>query len=300
MACLVALCAIASSSCSARTARKPVGAWEFVQSAITHESADKARPAAADYTHFLTPRFRMAVERDRTGGEEGWLDHDPLCLCQDPAGLEFAIISITGDSNRAMATIRAGTATAQWQLIRFAGQWRIADIAEYVGGGESEVPSVLLALERWPQPTEADPDAMFFGCSGMEEHCLFLSLGNQAEPDQKLVQLICGTAGSVDRHTMRGAEGLVAVNCGAEKTAATESVWLIEFVPGEYSVWKREQADGQLTWDNLPAGTAFDDQSGILAAEQDCIAGKKGWRGKWVWLGERFERMEFSEQDCGS
>ncbi|MCP5396090.1 MAG: hypothetical protein H6918_05050 [Sphingomonadaceae bacterium] len=289
------LAAFGTTSCAASTPPEPGGVREFVSEVIANES----NPEATDFTQFLTPRFRIAVERDRSGEDQGWLDHNPVCLCQDPEGLPITVQSISGDDSHAIVMIRAGDSAAQWQLVRFNGSWKLADIAEKPGDGDA-IPSVLLALEEWAGGDEQD--SPFFGCEDSDESCVLVPLGSAPDPDGKLLQLICGNDGessSVTRYRLDGTEGIVAVSCWRDGELPQGLIWLIEFTPGDYSVWKRELADGELTWETaLSAASSFDAGRAILSDDVDCKAGRTGWRGKWIWLGMRFERLKFEAVDC--
>ncbi len=98
----------------------------------------------------FAPRLTAAIRRDAAlaKGEVGFLDGDPLCDCQDSAGLSATVTPIgrpEPTTARVAADIRfAGNDRRHLQLslVRVAGAWRIADVAS------AEEPSLLADLER--------------------------------------------------------------------------------------------------------------------------------------------------------
>jgi hypothetical protein len=102
-----------------------------------------------DPARYFAPRLLAAINEDSrlSRGEVGYLDGDPICQCQDPAGLKVRITARNRGPRRARIEV----------LIRFAGEnprpvtfslvqlgpgWRIADISS------PDEPSLLSALER--------------------------------------------------------------------------------------------------------------------------------------------------------
>jgi hypothetical protein len=98
----------------------------------------------------FSPRLTAAIRRDSAlaNGEVGFLDGDPLCDCQDSAGLRATVAPIGQpgpDTARMAVDIRfAGNDRRHLKLslVRVAGAWRIADVAS------AQEPSLLVDLER--------------------------------------------------------------------------------------------------------------------------------------------------------
>jgi hypothetical protein len=102
-----------------------------------------AHPAAV-----FAPPLVAAIDEDRrlSGDEVGFLDGDPVCDCQDPAGLRATILALT-PSGRAAAAVRVALRFGDdrrlltLRLTRTAAGWRIADVAT------PDSASLLLDLE---------------------------------------------------------------------------------------------------------------------------------------------------------
>lgn len=110
-----------------------------------------------DYSPLARPRrvfaapLVAAIREDRklSQDEVGYMDADPLCQCQDAAGLRAAI----GDarlSGRKGATVQVGVTFGgsdrrdlRLELVRAAAGWRISDIAT------ADEPSLLAGLRRF-------------------------------------------------------------------------------------------------------------------------------------------------------
>jgi Protein of unknown function (DUF3828) len=81
--------------------------------------------------------------------EVGYMDADPLCQCQDAAGLRAAIGDVRPSGRRAAAAqvrIALGVSDRRdlrLKLVRTAAGWRIADIAT------ADEPSLLAGLKRF-------------------------------------------------------------------------------------------------------------------------------------------------------
>jgi hypothetical protein len=106
-------------------------------------------PLARPDRIFAVP-LAAAIREDArlSKGEVGLLDGDPLCQCQDPAGLD-ALIREVGQPGRRIATahvlLRFGGADereVRLQLVRTRAGWRVADV------GTAEAPSLLGDLQR--------------------------------------------------------------------------------------------------------------------------------------------------------
>ena len=99
---------------------------------------------------YFAPRLLAAINEDSrlARGEVGYLDGDPLCQCQDAAGLHARVASVKSiGSGRANAEVILDYPDNTPTRIRLSltltkAGWRIADISAH---GE---PSLLRALQR--------------------------------------------------------------------------------------------------------------------------------------------------------
>jgi hypothetical protein len=110
-------------------------------------------PDFSPFTHperVFAPRLLAAINEDSrlAKGEVGYLDGDPVCQCQDSAGLKAAITKIVRQ-DRDHARVRVSISLdgydarpAAFTLVRTRGGWRIADVSS-----EDET-SLLAALEK--------------------------------------------------------------------------------------------------------------------------------------------------------
>lgn len=97
----------------------------------------------------FAPRLLAAINEDSklAHGEVGYLDGDPICQCQDTAGLHASVKSVVEKvRDKATVTVKLdfqdSTPTkVRFSLIRTAAGWRIADVSA------SDEPSLLKALE---------------------------------------------------------------------------------------------------------------------------------------------------------
>ena len=110
-----------------------------------------------DYSPLARPRrvfarpLVEAIEEDRrlSRDEVGYMDADPLCQCQDPAGLRAAIGEVRrptpGSATAAVSLAFGGSdrRAIEVRLIRTGAGWRIADIAA------ANEPSLLGSLRRF-------------------------------------------------------------------------------------------------------------------------------------------------------
>ncbi len=85
----------------------------------------------------FAPRLLAAINEDSrlAQGEVGYLDGDPVCQCQDAAGLKAAITKVQMQGS-GKATIRVSIGLegykprrAVFSLVRIKGGWRIADVS---------------------------------------------------------------------------------------------------------------------------------------------------------------------------
>lgn len=97
----------------------------------------------------FAPRLLSAIREDQrlAKGEVGYLDGDPLCQCQDSAGLKARIVAVRrANSMRARVSVTLGlqgerARPAQLSLVRTRAGWRIADVSS------PQERSLLAALE---------------------------------------------------------------------------------------------------------------------------------------------------------
>jgi hypothetical protein len=109
-----------------------------------------ARPERA-----FAPALVAAIREDSrlSRDEVGFMDADPLCECQDPAGLHASLVSLkqAGAAAVARVAIRFGPAPAPpdsrraltLSLVRTPAGWRVADIASL------DQPSLLADLQAF-------------------------------------------------------------------------------------------------------------------------------------------------------
>jgi hypothetical protein len=98
----------------------------------------------------FAPPLVAAIREDArlSSDEVGYMDADPLCQCQDPAGLRPEIREIrTSGRNRARIRVALDFGEDHRELrlhmVRTAAGWRIADIAT------PDDPSLLASLRRF-------------------------------------------------------------------------------------------------------------------------------------------------------
>jgi len=98
----------------------------------------------------FAPRLLAAIKEDErlARGEVGYLDGDPVCQCQDAAGLKARVTSVRmQDAAKASVAVAIGLTgykprPAQFSLVRTTGGWRIADVSS------PDEKSLLAGLER--------------------------------------------------------------------------------------------------------------------------------------------------------
>lgn len=134
---LAALCLMALAGQAA--AQNMTSAERFLR--ILYDGYTKSRkvpdPIGKDPGRLFTPALAGLIKADRALalGELGILDINPICACQDWAGLKVTKIEVAPDGpKRAKATVSldnaGGKMTVHYRLEAVDGQWRIADIAE--------------------------------------------------------------------------------------------------------------------------------------------------------------------------
>jgi hypothetical protein len=99
---------------------------------------------------YFAPRLTTAIREDArlARGEVGYLDGDPICQCQDTAGMHPTVGKVT-PQRRGKASIRVSIGwdhdkarPATFSLVRTHAGWRIADVSS------ADEPSLLGALEK--------------------------------------------------------------------------------------------------------------------------------------------------------
>lgn len=135
------------AAAAAPPAESPRGFVERLYSGYRDPDHDPlARPEQV-----FAPALVAAIGEDRrlSSEEVGYMDADPLCQCQDAAGLKAAIGEVR-PSGRRQATARvridfggSDRRDLRLELLRTAAGWRIADIAT------AEEPSLLAGLQRF-------------------------------------------------------------------------------------------------------------------------------------------------------
>jgi hypothetical protein len=86
---------------------------------------------------YFTPRLVAAIREDArlAKGEVGYVDGDPICQCQDPAGLHAKVVSVTRQSpTTALANVVVDFTDSTARRVRFSlvqttAGWRIADVS---------------------------------------------------------------------------------------------------------------------------------------------------------------------------
>jgi hypothetical protein len=99
----------------------------------------------------FAPPLVAAIREDRrlSRDEVGFMDADPLCQCQDPAGLKPLIGEVKRPTARTAAArilLRFGGSDdreLRLDLVRTAAGWRVADL------GTPDSPSMLRDLQRF-------------------------------------------------------------------------------------------------------------------------------------------------------
>jgi hypothetical protein len=98
----------------------------------------------------FAPRLLAAIKEDQrlAQGEVGYLDGDPVCQCQDAAGLKARVTSVRMQG-AAKATVAVAIGLtgykarpAQFSLVRTTSGWRIADVSS------ADEKSLLAGLEE--------------------------------------------------------------------------------------------------------------------------------------------------------
>jgi len=112
------------------------------------------------FTHperYFSPRLRAAIAEDArlAHGEVGYVDGDPVCQCQDPAGMTPSVTAVAQHGTSATVRVTIGwendpARPATFTLVRTRAGWRIADV------GSADEPSLLGAIEKANRAAKAD------------------------------------------------------------------------------------------------------------------------------------------------
>jgi hypothetical protein len=104
------------------------------------------------FTHperYFSPRLRAAIAEDArlAHGEVGYVDGDPICQCQDAAGMRPSVTAVAQHGANATVRVTIGwendpARPATFTLVRTPAGWRIADV------GSADEPSLLGAIEK--------------------------------------------------------------------------------------------------------------------------------------------------------
>ena len=116
----------------------------------------RSSPDFSPFKHaerYFAPTLLAAIDEDSrlAHGEVGTLDGDPICQCQDTAGMRPRVLKVTRPSaGKASVTVlidwQDNTARkARFSLVRVRGHWRIADVAS---GDERSLLQALLKANR--------------------------------------------------------------------------------------------------------------------------------------------------------
>lgn len=99
---------------------------------------------------YFAPRLVAAMAEDArlAHGEVGYVDGDPICQCQDPAGMHASIVRVTQQGkDKAVVQVSIGwdndkPRPTRFSLVRIRDGWRIADVSS------ADEPSFLGAVEK--------------------------------------------------------------------------------------------------------------------------------------------------------
>jgi uncharacterized protein DUF3828 len=118
-------------------AAEPAGARAFIERVYAGHPRNTPRSEREYYGLFDRQLRALIVRNDHYApGDVGPLDGDPICDCQDDAGLSHHLVSVSGDARTAVAKVRNIFAPPEprdtlvtYHLVRQDGRWRIADIS---------------------------------------------------------------------------------------------------------------------------------------------------------------------------
>ena len=140
--------ALAVAPAAART-RDPSGARAFIERIYADYPRDTPRSDEEYYGLFAPELAELIRQNDNYApGDVGPLDGDPICQCQDDAGLRHRILSLAAAGDAASVVVRNSfddpahprADLLTYRLVRIGGAWRIDDI------GTDEQPTRQAAL----------------------------------------------------------------------------------------------------------------------------------------------------------
>jgi hypothetical protein len=115
--------------------------------------ASYKNPDFSPFSHldrYFAPPLVAAIREDSrlAHGEVGYVDGDPICQCQDPAGMHPSVKRVT-QQGKDKATAEVSIAwdndkprPTRFSLVRTRAGWRIADVSS------TDEPSFLRAIEK--------------------------------------------------------------------------------------------------------------------------------------------------------
>ena len=143
-----AVAAVAGGPCVAASPGEGQ-ARAFIESLYANYKNDSFCPACEGKRRFFDASLSKLLDADakQADGEVGALDGDPVCLCQDPAGMKAKILSVALKPPNATVTVELDFTLAKekrratFDLVPENGQWRIHDIHD------SDTPSLRALLK---------------------------------------------------------------------------------------------------------------------------------------------------------
>jgi hypothetical protein len=120
---------------------------------LEHVYASYKNPDFSPFSHldrYFAPPLVAAIREDArlAHGEVGYVDGDPICQCQDPAGMRPSVGRVT-QQGKGKATVEVSIASdndkprpTRFSLVRTRAGWRIADVSS------ADEPSLLRAIEQ--------------------------------------------------------------------------------------------------------------------------------------------------------
>lgn len=99
---------------------------------------------------YFAPKLLAAIKEDArlAKGEVGYVDGDPICQCQDTAGLHSKVVRVTAQGPaKALAEVildftDSTARRVRFSLVRTNAGWRIADVSS------ADEPSFLAGIEK--------------------------------------------------------------------------------------------------------------------------------------------------------
>lgn len=133
---LLASALLGTHLCQAAGSETPRSFLRGIYAHYADESSD-FDPTGDAAGGIFDPRLLFLIRQDQAvpAGEEGWLDSDPICACQDFANFRLRKISIEKKGyGEVLATVDFENDGAKkrvtYDLVRITGHWKIRDIKE--------------------------------------------------------------------------------------------------------------------------------------------------------------------------